>query len=87
MIKANGFRSSSVVTSTSNRKYRDVSARCIRFGPYFLTMEIMNFIQRLTITTENAWATRPLLPLGFTGGVTLIRNMIVILKASLKYYI
>ena len=35
---------------------------------HILTMEIMNFIQRQTITTENAWATRPLLPLGFTGG-------------------
>ena len=50
---------------------------------------ILNFNTKTdcTITTANAWATRPPLPFGFTGGrVTLIRNMIsVILKAYLKY--
>ena len=48
----------------------------------------MHFIlnlQRPKITTANAWATRPPLPLGFTGGGgTLIRDMSAILQANLK---
>ena len=53
------------------RKYRDIR-RDLQVLDHILTMEIKTHfilnLQRLTINTAaNAWATRPPLPLGFTG--------------------
>ena len=70
------------------RKYGDTSARCTSFGPYFkLTMEIKtHFILNLPrpkITMANACATRPLLPLGFTGGEDATNILTIIFQSEI----
>jgi hypothetical protein len=53
------------------RKYGDTLARCTSFGPYFNNGNQNPFyieLPRPKITMANPYATRPPLPLGFTGG-------------------